>query len=422
MLSDLLGGFLIPLAIGGLVGLEREINKQEGGKSFAGIRTYILTSFIAAVCAYLLSREEWRMFAYIVLAGMVLLTVASHTVSAIQGFVGITTELSIIMVFLLSFLATNPEYQKMAVILGVILAVLLSMKDNLHKLARETQKIEWYDGLTFIFMAFVVLPLLPNESFPILGVADAVNPYRTWLMVVFVSGVSFVGYFLTKVIGGSYGVGLAGLMGGLVSSTAVTESMAADSKRNPLLVNSYAFGVIGACVIMSLRVLFEVWVINSSMLSSYAVPVLVMAAIGVLAISQWVGREELKNRRVNIKLGTPLALKPALLFGIFYLVVGFVSKAMMMFNVGTYGFAALGIISGLLDVDAITLTMTNMFAHGTLGEMTAWSTIIIAIISNTFFKLFAARLFGSLAFFKKVGLALLAMAVGGIISLLVYVL
>lgn len=421
MIPELLSRFLIPLAIGGLVGLEREINKHDEGESFAGIRTYLLTSFLAAVSSYLLIQDETKPFAYIVLGGLVLLTVAAYTVSSIRGRIGMTTELSVILVFLLSFLSTNSEYQKLAVILGVVLAILLSLKDNLHKLARETQKIEWYDGLTFIFMAFVVLPLLPDHYYSVLGVADAVNPYRTWLMVVFVSGVSFIGYFLTKVVSGSYGIGLTGLLGGMVSSTAVTESMSADSKRNPQFINSYAFGVIGACIIMSLRVLFEVWALNSSMLSELAVPILVMAAIGLLFISQWVGKDDSRNKKVNMKLGTPLALKPALFFGVLYLVVGFVSKAIMLFNIGPYGFGALAVVSGFLDVHAVTLSMTGMFSMGAISGVTAWSTIIIAVISNTVFKMLATRLFGSRNFFIRAGLALLMMAVGGLIALIIYV-
>ncbi len=420
MIPELLSRFLIPIAIGGLIGLEREIYQQKKARGFAGIRTYILTSFIAAICSYLLSAEEWRVFAYIILGGIVLLIVSAYTVSAIQGHIGMTTELSVFLVFMLSFMATYPQYQKLAVILAVVLAVLLSMKDRLHKLARETQTIEWYDALTFIVMAFVVLPLLPDRSFPVFGVEDAVNPYRTWLMVVFVSGISFLGYVLTKVVGGSYGVGLTGIVGGMVSSTAVTESMSADSKRNPVLINSYAFGVIGACVIMAIRVLFEVYVVDSTMISSSMFPILAMSVVGVLFAVRWIKRDELKNRKVSIKLGTPLALKPALFFGFFFMLVGFISKAMMMFDIGSYGFVFLGLVSGLIDVDAITLSMVGLYSHGDISASAAWTTIIIAVISNTLFKMGLTRMFGSKEFFKKAGLALLAMALTGIMSLLVY--
>lgn len=422
MIPILSSNFLIPLAIGGLVGLEREIYQQKKKRGFAGIRTYILTSFIAAVCSYFLAREELRLFAYIILGGLVLLIVSAYTVSAVQGNIGMTTELSVFLVFLLSFLSTYPEYQKLAVILGVVLAVLLSMKDNLHRFARKTQTIEWYDALTFIVMAFVVLPLLPDTSYTVLGVVEAINLHSTWLMVVFASGVSFLGYILMKVIGGSLGVGLAGLVGGLVSSTAVAESMSAGSKQNPELVKSYSFGIIGACVVMSIRVLFEITVVDSSMINSYMIPVLMVAAVGILFALRSIGMDDKDKRSVKIKLGTPLALKPALIFGVFFLLVTFLSKAMMSFNVGAYGFSVLGAVAGLIDVDAITLSMASLYASGGIDGTTAWTTIILAVVSNTVFKALVTRIFGTSAFFKHAGIALFAMAIAGIISLLLFVL
>lgn len=421
MVSELLSHFGIPVAIAALVGLEREIYQQKTVRSFAGIRTYILTGFLAALCSYLLIREEWRIFAYLVLAGLVFLVVSAYTIFAMRGYYGMTTELSVFIVFLLSFMATYSEYQKIAIIFGVVLVVILSLKDRLHKFARDTQTIEWYDALTFIVMAFVVLPLLPNKSFSVLGVAEAINPYRTWLMVVFVSGVNFLGYVLSKVIGGSYGIGLAGLVGGMVSSTAVAESMSTDSNRNPVLINSYAFGVISACVVTSIRVLFEVLVLDGSMLSTFALPILVMAAVGVAFVALWIEKDEVKKRKVGINLGSPLALKPALLFGALFLLVGFLSRAVMMYKISDFGFSVLGAVAGLIEVNAITLSMVSLFSHGEIAGSVAWSTITLAVISNTFFKLFITKIFGSIAFYKKVGLALFVMAVAGIIALLIQI-
>jgi uncharacterized membrane protein (DUF4010 family) len=319
-------------------------------------------------------------------------------------------------------LATIPEYQKIAVILAVVLAVILSLKEHLHKFARTTKKVEWMDALTFVFMAFVILPLLPNENFTILGVPAAFNPYRTWLMVVFVSGVSFIGYFLTKIIGGSYGIGLAGLLGGVVSSTAVTESMASDSKKNRVLVGSYAFGAIIASVVMVGRVYFEVWVVDSTMLSIVSFPLMIMSTVGTVMAVLLLGKDEMKSRKVDIKLGSPLSLRPALIFGVFFSIVVFISHAMMMYNIGSFGFVALGLMAGLVDVDAITLSMTSLYSQGGVSEVVAWLTIIAAVISNTFFKILTAKIFGSSPFFRRVGGALFVMALAGIITLVIFLL
>ena len=420
MVIDLLSRFVVSLAIGGLVGLEREIYQQRSRRGFAGIRTYILVAFLGALSSYLLQNDTWRILAYILMTGVIAFLVVAYYVSAIKGYIGMTTELSVVVVYLLAILASFDDYQKLAVILGVVLAVILSLKENLHNLARATKKIEWYDALTFVFMAFVILPLLPNKDLDVLGIAGAFNPYRTWLMIVFASGVSFIGYFLTKVIGGAYGIGLAGMLGGVVSSTAVTESMASDSKKNPTLVNSYAFGAIAASVVMGLRVLFEVWVVDSRMLSMSTIPLLLMTGVGVILAVQWISKNELQKRKIEVKLGSPLSLNPALMFGILYSVVVFVSHSLTAMNMNSYGFMILGVLAGLVNVDAITLSMTGLFSQGGVSEVVAWSTVIIAVTSNTFFKMLSAYIFGSRQFFKRVGISLLLVAITGILALIVY--
>jgi uncharacterized membrane protein (DUF4010 family) len=422
MLFELLSKFLVALAIGGLIGLEREIYQQKSRRSFAGIRTYLLVAFLGVLSSYLMQLENWQVFSYILMLAIVGLVISAYILAAQKGHIGMTTELSVIVVFLLAMLSSIEEYQKLAVILAVILAVVLSLKEHLHTFAKRTKQVEWFDALTFVFMAFVILPLLPNQDFTIMGIEGAFNPYRTWLMVVFASGVSFIGYFLSKVVGGSYGIGLAGLLGGVVSSTAVTESMANDSKKNPAHVSSYAFGAVIASVVMGIRVIFEVWVIESSLLTIMAIPVVIMSVIGVLLSVRWLGKTELKSKKVDIKLGSPLSLKPALLFGILYSFVVFISNAMMTLNIGSFGFLILGLFAGLVDVDAITLSMSEVFSQGGVSEVLAWSTIIMAVISNTFFKMITAKIFGSLSFFKKVGPALFIMALAGIISVALYLL
>lgn len=416
--------FLVSLAIGGLVGLEREIYQQRSNQQsgFAGIRTYLMVAFAGSISAYFIQQDAWRAIAYILFLGIVALIVAAYYVSAVKGYIGMTTEISVLLVFSLSMLSMFEEYQKYAVVLAIILAIILSLKEHLHKLAKSTKQVEWFKTLTFIFMAFVILPLLPNEHFSVFGVAESFNPYRTWLMVVFVSGISYIGYFLTKVVGGSYGIGLTGLLGGLVSSTAVTESMAVDSKKNPRLINSYALGAVAASVIMGIRVLFEVWVVDASMLSLMAVPLVIMTIVGAVIALRWFGKGEIRKRHVDLDLGSPFTLKPAILFGILYSFVVFVSHALMSLDIGSYGFVLLAMVAGLVDVDAITLTMAGMFSSGSISGHIAWMTIVVSVVSNAMFKICIARMFGSNEYVKKVAGALLIMAVAGVASLLIFAL
>lgn len=415
----LLTDFIVAIAIGGLVGIEREIYQQKKTRGFAGIRTYLVVAILGAICSYLSQQAGWDIIGYIVLSGIILILIASYYASALKGYMGLTTELSVILVYILSSVAMIPQYQEMAVIFAVLLAILLSMKEILHSFARKTKQIEWYDTLKFVFMVFVILPLLPNKDFTVLGVEGAFNPYNTWMMVIFVSGVSFVGYVISKVVGGSHGIGLTGVFGGLVSSTAVTHSTAQDSKKNPGFVDAYAFAAVAACIVKLFRVVFEVWIVDFSMLSLGALPLLVMALGGIVVIARWIEGAEQKGNPEGLNIGSPLTLKPALVFGFLYSAVGFLTHLFMMFNLSSLSFVLVGIVSGIADVDAVTLSMTKAFSQGSVTSTLAWQTIVSAVLSNTIFKVILAKASGSKKFFMKVGLTLVFMAGLGLFSLVV---
>lgn len=415
--------FIVAVAIGGLVGLEREIYQQKKKRGFAGIRTYLVVALLGAICSYIsqspIARENgWTVLTYLVLSGIILLISFSYYVSAKRGYMGLTTELSVILIFVLSSAAMIPKYQNLAVILAVILAILLSAKDLLHGFARRTKKVEWFDTLKFVFMVFVILPLLPNRDLTILGIEDAFNPYNTWMMVVFVSGVSFVGYVLTKVVGGSQGIGLSGVLGGIVSSTAVTQSTAQDSKKNPKLVHAYAFAAIAATVVKLFRVIFEVVVVEFNLISLNALPLLVMSLMGILVLARWVDKAEQANKE-EVEFGTPLSIKPALIFGVLYSFVGFITRVFMKLDLGSVSYLFMGAVSGIADVDALTLSMAELFEDGGVSMELAWRTIMAAVLSNIVFKTVVAGTSGSKKYFRRVGAALLLMAVMGVIFMFV---
>jgi uncharacterized membrane protein (DUF4010 family) len=417
MQPSILVDFLIALAIGGLVGLEREIYQQKRKRGFAGIRTYLVVALLGSTSSFLLSQGQDNIFGYLILGGIILLLVSSYTVSALKGYLGLTTELSVILVYVLSWVSMLDKYQNIAIVFAVILAILLSMKDLLHGLAARTKEVEWNDTLKFIFMVFVILPLLPNQDFTILGVENAFNPYSTWLMVIFVSGISFVGYVLTKIVGNSQGIGLTGFLGGVVSSTAVSQSMAQDSKKNEKFIDAYAFAAVSATIVQFFRVFFEVWIIDFSMLSLHALPILVMSLAGITFISKWIEAAEAKHEE-KLNIGSPLTLKPALIFGGYYLIVTFVVNALYLLDISSLGMIALGLVSGLADMDAITLSVARLHKNSGLSSALAWQTISAALITNTLFKVMISKLSGSKKYFKKVGRVLLIIAGCGLLMFL----
>lgn len=401
--------FVVAVAIGGLVGLEREIYQKRHTRGFAGIRTYLVVALLGSTLSYVASDSGW----IVVLGGIFLLLISGYFVSAKKGYMGITTELSVVLVYVLSSVAMVPEYQKMAVIFAVVLALLLSFKELLHDFAKNTKRHEWEDTLKFIAMILVILPLLPNKEYTVLGVIDSVNPFKTWLMVVFVSGVSFVGYFISKVLTTSHGIGLSGFLGGLVSSTAVVESSANDSNKNKKYLNSYVFTTIAANVVMGLRVIFEVFVVESSAISTAAIAVIAFSVVGLIILATLISK--VTDEDGELDLGSPLSIKPALVFGVIYLLVGFVTKAISQFGSNTIGYWALGFVSGLIDVDAVTLSMANSYSQGDVSVQVVWSTILLAVLGNTLFKSVLAIIFGSKRFVKKVLTALFLMSISSVV-------
>lgn len=244
----------------------------------------------------------------------------------------------------------------------------------------------------------MILPLLPDQTMGPLGVF---NPYQIWLIVVFISGISFAGYILMKFIGAEKGISATGVIGGLVSSTAVTTAMAARVKESDFIIRAAVFATVVASSMMFLRVLFEVIVINPSLTSLLMVPMLSMGPLGIgLSLLAW---KTTKVREVgeDLKLKNPFSLRPALIFGLLFIVILFASKIAEIYF-GDSGLFITSIIYGVADVDAITISMA-LLARNTISPDVAVTAITLAAISNTIVKFFIAMFFGTRKFGYIIG-------------------
>ncbi|MFC1879203.1 MgtC/SapB family protein [Chloroflexota bacterium] len=147
----------------------------------------------------------------------------------------------------------------LGVALSVLVTALLALRSTLHMLVTRIEREDIFATLKFIVVSAVILPLLPNEA---MGPFEAINPFQLWLMVVFVATVSFSGYLAIKLIGPQQGIWLTSLLGGLVSTTAVTLSFAQRSRESPILARHLALGIMLASTTMYLRVILEVFAFN----------------------------------------------------------------------------------------------------------------------------------------------------------------
>ncbi len=236
--TELMLRFGIALLIGVLIGLEREFARlREEVKSFAGVRTFPLIALLGCSAALLTELTGAVTFG-IVASQLAVLIAIAYAFDAREGRVGVTTEVAAMVVFVCGALCYW-DHLDLAAALAVVTFGFLTLKPQLHGLAQRISSEDLYATLKFAIISLIVLPVLPNQTYgppPF----DAFNPYKTWLMVVFISGISFLDYLLIKIIGSRRGIGLTGHLGGLVSSTAVTLSFSEHSQDHPELARPFA--------------------------------------------------------------------------------------------------------------------------------------------------------------------------------------
>ncbi len=405
--------FLLALALGALIGLEREYaHYRNKGYEFAGIRTFPLISLFGALSAYFGEKVSiWILIVDLLLIG-ILAIIAYFTINKKIGHdAGATTEIAGIITFLMGALSYYQEIT-LAVILAVTITVILFARSMLHTFAKKIQKQELSDTLKFAVIAFVILPFLPNKGY---GPYEIFNPFVIWLIVVFISGISFAGYILMKWFG-EKGLTIAALLGGVASSTALTTSFAERSMGQKTLHKTLALGVILANGMMLARILVVVFVFNRDLFLKIAVPMIsLMLFTAIFAYYLWKKSRVIKEK-VH-ELGSPFTLGPALKFGfIFALVLAFVKIAEIYFS--SQGVYIVSFLSGFADVDAIIISLSQL-AKGTLSLEAARIGIIIAALSNIALKGGISYWFGEKEFSKTVVGFFSALILAGVILIFV---
>lgn len=402
------------LLIGAMIGIEREFVQQRAeSSSFAGIRTFAFIAMLGALAAYAAQLHGIVIF-YIAYGGFFLLIAGNRVASVSQGLtMGMTTEVVAILTPLLGALVVW-DHAEVAAALGVITALMLAMKPRLHRIARRMSNEELRATLQFGLLSLVILPLLPDQP---LGPFGVLNPFRIWLLVILVSGISFLGYLLMKFGSPAGGTGLAGLFGGLVSSTATTVSFAGRSKEFPEIGKLAANAVILASAVSFPRILVEVLVVHPPLLRLLALPMIVMLVAGAgIAYGIWRTQDKEQESALDTDVGVsnPLRLQSALTFGaLFTVVLILVRYASELF--GRTGLYVASGLSGLTGVDSITLSASGLAADAQLTLEAAALAILTATLVNMLFKLALAAALGSDRLRRVVTPAfLLILAVGGL--------
>lgn len=388
----------IALFVGLMIGLQREMYyHREGRSGFAGARTFTLIALFGYISAWMQASVPFFLHVSLFLFG--LLVIIAYVYKTMKtDYHGATTEIASFVTYVLGMMIYF-SLESYAVLIAVVMLFLLELKGALAKVEKQITQPDITSATLFLVMTFVVLPLLPDEM---IGPFGVFNPYKTWLMVVLIAGISFVGYIAIKILGNKKGIYLTGIFGGLISSTAVSITLSKLYILRQSRLKNFAGGIAVASTIMYVRVLAEAAIFNPSLARMLALPYLLAAIIGFAFVGYLYNRQEPVHKVSDSSLkANPLELSEALKLGLLFGVI-FGSIGILQESFGDSGVYIISFLSGLTDVDAITLSLSQL-ATEKITQEAAMNGIVIATSVNGMVKLGIVFVLGG----RRLGLLML---------------
>ncbi len=419
MLKDVLAHFppegikiLLVLFLSFLIGLEREEKKAGSGYYyFGGVRTFPLIGLLGYAMALISGRQLLPLAVGFVVVGAFLLVSYMHKLRTTQE-AGVTTEITGLGTFIIGVLVQHDQFW-IATTIVVLSMLLLELKTGLESLAQKLPADDISTFTKFLLITAVILPVVPNEAFT----EFHINPFRTWLIVVAVSTISYLSYVLQKVTRGRGGVILSAVLGGAYSSTAATVVLAKKA-READHAHLFSGAILMASGVMYLRLTILVDIFNPHLGHLLTVPFLILSAAGLAAGWLWSHEAERRGAKVDkpYESKNPLELSAAFLFAVIFVAVLMITDLTIK-HLGIGALYALSAIMGVTDVDPFILSLTQTAGAATAVH-TAAAGIVIASASNNFVKGIYAYAFAD----RKTGvmslIALAALTAAGLLPLL----
>lgn len=391
------------LAAGLVVGLERGWTgreQPEGGR-VAGLRTFTLIGLLGGVLN-LATDSAWPLA--IGLAGVALLFAVSFgAASAAQRSLSITSAVAALVTFGLGALAAAGQVL-LAVGTAAVVALLLGLKDELHSGIRRITEEELQAVLQLGVLSVAVLPLLPDQGF---GPYQALNPFKLWLAVILIAGLSLAGHVAARWRGAQQGLLWSGLLGGLASSTAATLALARTARAEPALAVPAAAGIVAASGVMFLRMAVVASLLQPALAFALGGPLVALAGVSFVAAALLWRRRAPDHAAAEMPEGPVFELRAALGFALLLGVVAVLARGAQE-ALGDAGLYAVGFVAGLADVDAPLISSLNMAARGEVGHAVAIQTIVLAVAANMLVKAGMAWTIGGAAVGRKVAAAFAA--------------
>lgn len=389
---------LLAFALGLLIGLQREsvaAGKMDKSHPSAGIRTFPILCILGFCSSYIsdLVNSHWPISITIfAIAGIFGL---NHYIKATKGDLGLTTAVSAILTIIVGVLCFYGQLN-IAIAITLITTMLLSLKIEMHEFAHSILRKDFIAILKLAIISVLILPHLPNHTYGI-PPFDIFNPFKIWLLIVFISAISFIGYVLVKIRGPKQGIALTGYLGGFASSTALTLSFSERSNvSSGKIVHQMAFAIISAWTIMFIKVYFIVGALNMNLLEPLIVPLAIPTLVGFAYSYYMLKKLPTGHEEDDVTFDQPFELAGAIKFGVIFTIVLFISRITQIYF-GDIGVYISSFLSGLADVDAVAISMSQLSssATDTLNAQIATVAIAVGAASNTFSKGMIVLLTGS---------------------------
>lgn len=374
---------LISILIGFIIGLERSIRfNSKNINSFAGSRTFALISLTGFLSAYL--NEKYHYFLYLSIFIIGILIISAYLLKVIHyKKQGSTTHFAAIITYFLGILVYIGKIEY-AIFIAVLIIVVLSLKPKLEEFESKISTTDINAAVLLLVMTFLILPILPNKT---IDPYHLFNPYKIWLMAVLISALSFIGYISLKFVGNK-GILITAAAGGLFSSTAVTFTLSKMYKENKTNKYLYIAGISIANAIMFARVYIETLFVNKMLSDKIIFPFILATILGFLYAYYIYKKSTSQKITIDLKSKNPLEIDEAIKFAIIFALI-YAAAELINNKYGNLGIYLLSFFSGITDVDAITLSLSNL-ALSKISEITAINGIIIASVTNSIVKFLIA--------------------------------
>ena len=396
----------LSLLLGLLVGLQREVANSD----FAGIRSFALTALFGTLCG-LLAQPFGGGVLVVGFGGVIALLFVGNLAKLRKPLeqldFGVTTEVALLLLFAIGAYLPVGHWE-VAIVVGGSVAVLLHLKPELHGVASRLGRADLKAIMQFVLVTFIILPVLPNQTY---GPLQVFNPFQAWLMVTLIVGISLSGYLAYQFFGSQAGVLLSGLLGGAISSTATTLAYARRSRHEPEMTRLAALAISLASAVVLVRVLLEVAIIAPMLLSVAAAPIALTLLLS-LAPALWLWWRERQHPSAMPPLKNPTEIGAAVSLAVLYVIVLFVLAYTQVY-LGEHALYAVAALSGLTDVDAITLSLSRLAATAHLAADNAWRLLLTAILANLVFKTAMVAVLGGWRLLRVVVLLLAPPLLGG---------